>query len=273
MPPGERDSASSSLADPQLRPGALEIACRVTIKGAQGAQTRTFAAFEAALDADGLGAVLAARSMALPGAVNMPAFGFKTDSGLKPALMALGMNQAFDASVADLSAIDGRRDLYVSDVLHQATIAVDEMGTEASAATAVVIRTQSAVLNPSPWIARSSSNVRHDASGAIPLDLVLPGDTVTVVRAGQAKPRTTLPTTSDSLVGGAGPSTFGPAISCFQPRRLNSNFKCRIVSSRIPQPLLLVAPARLPCSTSRINSSMSRPSCVRRAAINRSVSD
>ena len=44
----------------------------------------TFAAFEAALDTDGLGAVLAARSTAGPGAVNMPAFGFKTDSGLQP---------------------------------------------------------------------------------------------------------------------------------------------------------------------------------------------
>jgi serpin B len=127
----------------------------------------TFAAFEAALDADGLGTVLAARSTAVPGAVNMPAFSFKTDSELKPALMALGMNQAFDASVADLSAIDGRRDLYVSDVLHQATIAVDEMGTEASAATAVVIRTQSAVLNPLTVDRPFLFFIRHDATGAI----------------------------------------------------------------------------------------------------------
>ena len=127
----------------------------------------TFAAFEAALDADRLGAVLAARSTAVPGAVNMPAFSFKTDSGLKPALMALGMNQAFDASVADLSAINGRRDLFVSDVLHQATIAVDEMGTEASAATAVVIRTQSAVLNPLTVDRPFLFFIRHEATGAI----------------------------------------------------------------------------------------------------------
>jgi serpin B len=127
----------------------------------------TFDAFEAALDADGLGAVLAAQSTAVPGAVNLPAFGFKTDSGLKPALMALGMNQAFEASVADLSAINGRRDLFVSDVLHQATIAVDEMGTEASAATAVVIRTLSAVLNPLSVDRPFLFFIRHEATGAI----------------------------------------------------------------------------------------------------------
>ena len=55
-------------------------------------------------------------------------------------LTALGMKGCVPSTgVADLSGIDGTRSLSVRAVLHQATIAVDEKGTEASAATAMVI--------------------------------------------------------------------------------------------------------------------------------------
>ena len=129
----------------------------------------TFDTFESGLTGDSLGAILAAASTSAPGAVTLPGFDFKTDTNLPPALEALGMRQAFDASQADLSGIDGMRDLSVSDVLHQATIAVDEKGTEASAATAVVIRTTAAILNPvtltvdRPFL----FFIRHDPTGAI----------------------------------------------------------------------------------------------------------
>jgi serpin B len=127
----------------------------------------TLDTFESGLTGDSLGAILAAASMSTPGAVTLPAFDFKTATDLPPALMALGMRQAFDSSQADLSGIDGTRDLYVSDVLHQATIAVDEKGTEASAATAVIIRETAAVLNTLTVDRPFLFFIRHDPTGAI----------------------------------------------------------------------------------------------------------
>ena len=71
--------------------------------------------------------------------LKVPKFSFRSSLGLVPVMRALGMNQAFDAGMADLSGIAGAPgDLVVSDIFHQAFIAVDEEGTEAAAATAVV---------------------------------------------------------------------------------------------------------------------------------------
>ena len=61
---------------------------------------------------------------------------------LKQVLVAMGMKDLFGN--ADLSGIDGTRSLVVSKVVHQAYINVSEEGTEAAAATAVVIRFTSA---------------------------------------------------------------------------------------------------------------------------------
>jgi serpin B len=72
------------------------------------------------------------------GAVTMPRFKFAREASLAQSLQSLGMTDAFVPGVADLSGIDGTTDLYVSDVIHQADIAVDEQGTTAAAATAVV---------------------------------------------------------------------------------------------------------------------------------------
>jgi serpin B len=69
--------------------------------------------------------------------LSMPKFSFESSSGLKPALQALGMNAAF-ADGADFSGLDGTHNLYIEDVLHKAFVAVDEQGTEAAAATAVI---------------------------------------------------------------------------------------------------------------------------------------
>jgi len=51
----------------------------------------------------------------------------------------MGMPTAFQWPGADFSKMDGTQDLYISKVIHQAYIKVDEEGTEAAAATAIVM--------------------------------------------------------------------------------------------------------------------------------------
>jgi serpin B len=70
----------------------------------------------------------------------LPRFKVETDYRLVPALQALGMKAAFSPETADFSGMHtGPEKLAVSDVIHKAFVAVDEEGTEAAAATAVVM--------------------------------------------------------------------------------------------------------------------------------------
>ncbi len=75
--------------------------------------------------------------------LQMPKFSFESEFGLVSVLRQLGMQAAFDPQTADFSGIDGTKELSISDVIHKAFISVDEEGTEAAAATAVVFRTTS----------------------------------------------------------------------------------------------------------------------------------
>lgn len=72
-------------------------------------------------------------------AFSMPKFTFTQSADIGPLLQSLGMTDPFDPNLADFSGIDGLHDLYVQNVYHQAYISVDEQGTEAAAATAIVI--------------------------------------------------------------------------------------------------------------------------------------
>jgi serpin B len=85
-----------------------------------------------------------------PGEVilTMPKFEFEWSLGLVDGLAALGMQEAFNPDSADFSGMDGKRDLYLTDILHKAFVAVDEAGTEAAAATVVIVAATS--IQPTP---------------------------------------------------------------------------------------------------------------------------
>jgi len=72
-------------------------------------------------------------------ALSMPKFSFETEIDLKSILVSLGMVDAFNPGVADFSGVDGTHQLFITDVFHKAFVAVDEAGTEAAAATAVIV--------------------------------------------------------------------------------------------------------------------------------------
>ena len=74
--------------------------------------------------------------------ISLPKFDFDTKYFMKDVLSALGMPTAFSES-ADFSGMTGKRDLFISFVIHQAYVKVDEKGTEAAAATAVGMQTKS----------------------------------------------------------------------------------------------------------------------------------
>ncbi len=70
--------------------------------------------------------------------LTMPKFEFDSSFGLKKTLIDMGMPVAFSAG-ADFSGMTGEKDLFISDVIHKAFVSVDEAGTEAAAATAVIM--------------------------------------------------------------------------------------------------------------------------------------
>ena len=103
-----------------------------------------FSQFEAALDAGSVSSILKnIRTEILD--LTIPLFDFESHVSLKDALKAMGMPNAFSASAADFSGMNGltcERDtgcLRITDVFHKGFVSVDEKGTEASAATGVLM--------------------------------------------------------------------------------------------------------------------------------------
>jgi serpin B len=101
-----------------------------------------FDAFEAALDPALLG-TLVGKLQKTDLILSLPRFESDSTLGMKESLAALGIKDLFGAG-ADLSGMNGRKDLYVSNVLHKAFIKVTEAGTEAGGATGVIIDVVSA---------------------------------------------------------------------------------------------------------------------------------
>ena len=76
--------------------------------------------------------------------LSLPKYKIDSRIGLGNTLSQMGMPLAFSPGSADFSGMTGARDLCISKVIHQAFIEVDEKGTEAAAATAVVMMCTSA---------------------------------------------------------------------------------------------------------------------------------
>ncbi|MBD3303996.1 serpin family protein [Candidatus Woesearchaeota archaeon] len=76
--------------------------------------------------------------------VYFPKFTFETKYSLSDTLQAMGMPAAFSMN-ADFSGMDGSKMLYISSVIHQAFVEVNEEGTEAAAATGVVMTLKEAM--------------------------------------------------------------------------------------------------------------------------------
>ncbi len=88
-------------------------------------------------------------------ALTMPKFKTEYDADLVPPFIELGMNRPFDRDTADFSGMldsteEGDR-IHISQIRHKAFIEVDENGTEAAAATAVVFTTRALPAPPLPF--------------------------------------------------------------------------------------------------------------------------
>ncbi len=101
-----------------------------------------FEAFEEGLTAERVDEIFQSLKMSRV-AVSMPKFEYESKFELSKVLAEMGMPSAF--ANADFSGMDGTRNLFISKVLHKAFVSVDEAGTEAAAATAVVIREMAAI--------------------------------------------------------------------------------------------------------------------------------
>lgn len=86
--------------------------------------------------------------------VHLPRFSMSWGAeNISPHLQALGMQDAFIKGAADFSGIDGTRDMLISSVFHKAFVDVNEEGTEAAAATGVMVGVTS--MPPPPEIFRA----------------------------------------------------------------------------------------------------------------------
>ncbi|MGC9075532.1 MAG: serpin family protein [Candidatus Bipolaricaulaceae bacterium] len=96
-----------------------------------------FQVFERGLDAGFFAKVLDSLS-SVRVRLLMPKFSYEAQLFLGGTLARMGMPDAFTPAGADFSGIDGSRNLFLSEVVHKAFVALDEAGIEAAAATAVI---------------------------------------------------------------------------------------------------------------------------------------
>jgi serpin B len=104
--------------------------------------------------------------------VFLPKFKTTATFDLTGTLKSMGMASAFNPGSADFSGMTGSKDLYVSSVIHKAFVDVNEEGTEAAAATAIIMAPTAVVVKPkAPPVFRADHPfvflIRDNRNGAI----------------------------------------------------------------------------------------------------------
>jgi serpin B len=101
--------------------------------------------------------------------VHFPKFRAESSLNLPQTMQALGMIDAFSPSRADFSGMTALNDLFISDAMHKAFVEVNEEGTEAAAATGIVMKVRSTPVSPPSFRADHPFLylVRHDPTGTI----------------------------------------------------------------------------------------------------------
>jgi len=102
--------------------------------------------FEKTIDSETLDQILEELEYT-PISLTFPQFEYESELSLAQILGKMGMPLAV-SEAADFSGMTGAKDLFISDVFHKAFVKVDEHGTEAAAATAVIMSVTSAPADP-----------------------------------------------------------------------------------------------------------------------------
>jgi serpin B len=132
--PYEDDEVSAWIVLPEEPDGLVSVEQQLTADA--------FRAWIAPIDGTG-------QEGTAEGTLSLPKLELRWRASLVPALQALGVTDAFDASLADFSpmADGGAADGFVvADVIHEAWMKLDEQGTEAAAATAVIVNDTAAAI-------------------------------------------------------------------------------------------------------------------------------
>ena len=129
------------------------------------------AALEKKLTAEALTGWLAGMKRR-PVDLSLPRFKLTASCAVADALKALGMPTAFKSGPADFTGIADTKELYISHVLHKAYVDVNEEGTEAAAATAVVLAGRAMTEKEEPPVVFKADRpflflIRHEQTGAI----------------------------------------------------------------------------------------------------------
>ncbi|XP_034717460.1 leukocyte elastase inhibitor-like isoform X3 [Etheostoma cragini] len=85
--------------------------------------------------------------------VGLPRFKMEESYDMKKVLVSMGMVDAFDTAMSDFSGMSPANDLVLSKVVHKAFVEVNEEGTEAAAATGVVMMMRCMPMRPATFIA------------------------------------------------------------------------------------------------------------------------